>query len=995
VESWVDAMLGVLGTTALLLDNGPDDTWGKPRERAVLATLVVHAGQVVPIDKLLRWVWPQDKPMPQNPGPTFNTYATRIRRALERLPSPPKLRAGQGGYTLEMDRSLIDFHQFRDLVAEARKHVADEPSTVVDMVDAALWLWRGLPLADLASAPALAWRERMLQNEWLAAQTIRVQALLDLGRHDEVIAALDDVQADYPNDVQLATLRLTALYGRRRFEDATRYYLVTRRRFRDDGDDQAAHHLRQHYATLAADHTVSTGPQPTAVPRQLQHDVLDFVGRREQLAALDEVGADQTGVLILDGPGGVGKTALAVHWAHRVRSRFVDGDLFVDLCGFSDRATVDPATVVDDFLVALGQSPDPTLSRRQREQLLSRLLADRRTLVVLDNARDTAQVRNLVAILSSSLVIVTSRQRLSTLRAATGARRISVPPMTTAESAELLSVQARSRIADDHRLVDLCGGLPLMITVLAEDLAGRTAAQLVDFAARLNRRKLLVAVGEHGDGAPPGAACFAASYRALAVPERRLFRLLSLHPGPDISAEAAYACDGRTPTETMRSLVRLTGANVLQQNELERYRLHDLLAEFGAQRLDADESPAARHTAHVRMLDFYVAAATEAAGTAYSDYVAPPNQSDGRPIRFADAAEALTWFHRERTNLTAVIRQAHETSCYDHVWRLADPVAMYFARSGCTIEAKAVHELAASAARLVGDAGGEASALLDLGMALLDLGELDQAKERLDAALSLVEAAGLDRGIASVLHQLGRLATVRGDSSAALRHFSRGLAIAESIEDFQGVSWFHCGIGRVLRGIDRHDEARTHLHKAEWQATRIGERSAEASCLVELGALFRELGDHATAAGYCERALAISEGIPDLAEVARFCVLLCDINRERRHFDKAVRYGRRAVEVLRGSQNLASQADAAEKLGDALHESGERDEAVLVWRQAADLHEYTGAVGRSTGVHHKLDDVFLGQDRTVPLARGSSTDHRIVTEPPQWVVQPGMPHSDG
>jgi tetratricopeptide (TPR) repeat protein len=988
-------MLGILGTTALLLDGGPDDTWGKPRERAVLATLVVHAGQVVPIEKLLRWVWPHDKPVPQNPGPTFSTYATRIRRALERLPSPPTLRAGQGGYRLELDRSRIDFFRFKDLVAEARKHIAEDPGRVVDMIEAALWLWRGMPLADLTSEPALAWRERTLQNEWLAAHTIRVQALLDLGRHDEVIAALDDVQADYPNDVQLATLRLTALYGRRRFEDATRYYLVTRRRFRDDGDDQAANHLRQHNATLAADNTVPTGPQPTAVPRQLQHDVLDFVGRREQLAALDEIGADQTGVLILDGPGGVGKTALAVHWAHRVRSRFPDGDLFVNLCGFSDRATVDSATVVDDFLVALGQSPDPTLSRRQRDQLLSRLLADRRTLVVLDNARDTDHVRDLVGLLSSSLVIVTSRQRLSTLRAATGARRISVAPMTPAESAELLSVQARSRIADDHRLVDLCGGLPLMITVLAEDLAGRSAAQLVDFADRLNRRKLLVAVGAHGDGAPPGEACFAASYRALAVPERRLFRLLSMHPGPDISAEAAYACDGRSSMEAMRSLVKLAGANVLQQDEFERYRLHDLLAEFGAQRLDIDEPADTRHAALLRMLDFYVVAATEAAGTAYSDYVAPPNQSDVRPIRFEDAEEALTWFHRERTNLTAVIRQAHETSCYDHVWRLADPVAMFFARAGCAIEAKAVHELAASAARLVGDRGGEASALLDLGIVLVDLGEHEPAKERLDAALSLVESAGLDRGISTVLHQLGRLATLRGDTAEALRHFNRGLAIAENVEDYQGVSWFHRGIGRVLRGIDRLDEARTHLHKAEWQATRIGERSAQASSLVELGELFRELGDHATAAGYCERALAISESIPDLAEVARFCVLLCEINKERRHFDKAVRYGRRAVEVLRGSQNLASQATAAETLGDALHASGERDEAVLVWRQATHLHEYTGAVGRATRVHHKIDDMFLGQDRTVPLARDDSADHGIVNDPPQWVVQPGTQHTDG
>jgi len=984
-------MLGILGTTALLLDGRPDDTWGKPRERAVLAALVIHAGQVVPVDKLLRWAWPKDKPAPQNPGATFNTYATRIRRALERLPSPPILRAGQGGYRLEMDPARIDFHRFRHLVAEARKHVAEDPGRVVDMVEEAVWLWRGLPLADLTSELALAWRERLLQNEWLAAQTMRVQALLDLGRYDEVVAALDELQADFPNDVQLATSRLTALHGRRRFEDTTRYFLATRRRFRTDGDDHAAHHLLQHYTALMAENPDSSGPQATAVPRQLPHDVLDFVGRRTQLAELDEVGAGRTGVLILDGPGGVGKTALALHWAHRVRARFPDGDLFVDLCGFSDRARVDPATVVDDFLVALGQPPDPALSRRQREQLLSRLLADRRTLVVLDNARDPDHVRELVGLLSSCLVIVTSRQRLSRLRTATGARRITVPPMTPAESADLLSVHARSRVSDEHRLVEMCGGLPLMITLLAEDLAGRSMAQLAEFAARLNRRQLLRAVGEDGDGLPPGEACFAASYRALAPQERRLFRLLAVHPGPDVSAEAAYACDGRTPTETMRSLRTMACAHVIEETDgFGRFRCHDLLFEFATQRLD-DEPADSRQAARQRMLDFYVAAATDAAGMVYPGYLAPPNHADSHPIRFTDAAEALAWFHRERTNLTAVIWHAHESSCHDHVWRLVDPVATFFTRSGCTIESRAVHELAVTSARLVSEPEAEISALLELGMAQLALAEHQQAKDNLEAALAVAETAGIDRGRSTVLNQLGRLAVALGDSVAALRHFDRGLAIAERNGDHEGISWLHCGIGGVLRGIDRHDEALTHLQRGMWQAQQIGERSAEASCLVELGAVFRQLRDYASAVAHCERALAISESIPDLAEVARFCVLLCEINKDRRHFDAAVRYGRRAVEVLRGSQNLASQADAVEALADALHESGERAAAVLSWRQAADLHDYLGAARRATRAHRKIDESYLGQDRTVPLARADSPGHGRVIHPPQ-VAWPSSPN---
>jgi tetratricopeptide (TPR) repeat protein len=179
-----------------------------------------------------------------------------------------------------------------------------------------------------------------------------------------------------------------------------------------------------------------------------------------------------------------------------------------------------------------------------------------------------------------------------------------------------------------------------------------------------------------------------------------------------------------------------------------------------------------------------------------------------------------------------------------------------------------------------------------------------------------------------------------------------------------------------------------------WQAQQIGERSAEACCLGELGAVFRQLRDYATAADFCERALAISEGIPDLAEVARFCVLLCEVNKDRRQFDTAVRYGRRAVEVLRGSQNFASQADAVEALGDALHESGEREGAVQSWRQAADLHDYTGAVRRATMAHRKIDQSYLVHDRTVPLARADSPVHGSVNRPPQ-VAWPSSPNSNG
>jgi tetratricopeptide (TPR) repeat protein len=238
------------------------------------------------------------------------------------------------------------------------------------------------------------------------------------------------------------------------------------------------------------------------------------------------------------------------------------------------------------------------------------------------------------------------------------------------------------------------------------------------------------------------------------------------------------------------------------------------------------------------------------------------------------------------------------------------------------------------------------------------------------------------------LYQLGQLAMRREDPVDALRLFERGLAIAEKVGDHHGLSWFHCGIGSVLRGLDRHREALDHLNEARWQARRTGEKSAETNCLLELGAIFRELRDYETAASQSELALTLAESVPDLAAIARACVSLCEINKDRRRFDDSIRFGHRAVDVLRGSQNLASQAGAAEVLGDALYAAGEQDEAVAVWRRAADLHDYTGATSRATGVHAKVSAVLQAIERTVPLARADSVGHDFVTDPPQWVVPP-------
>lgn len=885
---------------------------------------------------------------------------------LARLPGAPRLLTERGGFRLVIDPELVDLHQFRALVAQARTERM--PGRVVELVERALWLWRGLPLGDLTTAPALVWREQVIREDWLAAQTVRARALLDLDRHEQALADLDELQADFPDDLGLARLRLSALYHLRRFTEATRYFLVTWHRLRDNGDEHAAHLLREHDAGLASDHPAPALPEPTVVPRQLPDDVPDFVGRRAELTALDRAG--DAGVVLLDGPGGVGKTTLAVHWAHRARSRFTDGQVFVNMRGFSAHAAVDTAAVVDDLLVALGQPPERNLGRRQRERLLCVLAADRRLLVVLDNVRDADPVRRLVELLPSCLVVVTSRGRL-TLPASVPVRRVPVRPMSPESATILLSVRAHGRIPDADRISTFCGGLPLLLSVLAGQLTGTSPAHLGELVTRLDRRRILSAVG---DPTRPGESCLTWAYQALATPERRLFRLLALHPSDEIAAEVAYACDGRTPAETIKSLMCLAAAHLLEpSDELDRFARHDVLAEFATRCLERDESPDEVLAARERLLDFYLATASSAARVACPGFAA----AHDHVVPFADAAEALTWFGRERCTLTTALRQTADDGWHDKVRELADPVATLLDRAGYTAESRSMRQLALDAARVVG--AHTTAALAELGAAHMVLEEHDAARRCLAAAARMAPADDLRNGHVPVFDQLGQLAMLRGDRAEALTLYRRGLAVAEKAEDLAGLCWLHCRIGQVLRVAQRVDDALGHLGEARTAARRAGERSAEALSLAEIGALYRGVGDCSAALAYCEEALAIAETVPDLTAAALICVTLSTIGWESRWFDKAVEYSRRGVELLRGSQDLVTQARVVAAHGDALYHSGEPLEAVLMWQQAADLYDHAGFRVLALRLRSKTESHRIGS--SAPRARDESPAVDIVPPP--------------
>lgn len=989
----MDAFLGILGTTALLLDGEPNDTWGKPRERAVLATLAVHVNRVVPIGTLIQWAWPADKPIPQNPAGTFHLYAARIRRVLRRLPAPALLAAGQGGYRLEMDRSLIDLFRFRALITRAGTDLTHrDPEQAIAVIEDALTLFRGSPGADLSTPKAEAWRTGIIQNQLLAANRMLLEQLVATRRFDEAITRLDDLHADYPNDVTLAELRLSALFGARRGTHATAFYFATRNKLLGV-DDHAAEHLRRHHDALWAEHTTAHRPTPAAPPHQMPPAHRCFVGRDELLDTLDAaVPADgpPAGVVIVDGAGGVGKTALVVHWAHQRQHLFPDGNLFVNMRGFATRNQVEVAAVVDHFLGALGHAPGPTLPPSTREQLLSSLLTGRRTLVVLDNVHDSDHVRSLLPLLPNCLVIITSRQRLVTLRTETGARQITVPPMTTTESADLLTAQLGPRLLGERQrtgLVELCGGMPLLLTVLAGNLANKSAAAVEEYATLLDRRQLVVGLDDHGDGPTSGAACFEPSYRALAPEERRLFRLLTLHPGPEFGLTAACACGGGDMVATRRGIGRLVGLHLLEEADsgVNRFRFHDVLAEYGRYCRDRDEPPEEQAAAVRRVLDHYVGSATQACHALQRSYnPPPPSARPAVPVTtFESSEDAVLWFGRERTNLTSAIVYAAGHGYHDDAWRLTDPVTAFFDRAGANTESRDVRLIALRSTRATGNREGEASILNGLGMAHMKLGDLDEAQRCFTEALRLAVEENHPRGQASTLHLLGWAALRQGHAAEALDLFHRGMAIDHRSANKEGMCWAHSRIGQALHAMDQHAQALRHLHEAVRIAHEIGETSAEAMSLRELGDLHRELGDLATATTYCQRALAIAEHVPDLPAVAETCAALCEINSAMHRTPAAIAFGRRAVEMCERTRDLARHAHALEVLGNAQHACGDLVDAVVAWRQAAELYEHTGNVASAGRLRAAIGGVPVFYQEIVPIARSAEE----AEAPRAWLLE--------
>ncbi len=859
------------------------------RVRALLAVLALAVPDSVSVDAIGQRLW-GDNP-PANLRPSVHTSVARLRTLLA---ADVSVDTTPGGYALRIDPQQVDALVFTQLLDQAG--LASGTAAERDLLTAALALWRGEPFAGIRSD----WLDReqapRLTEAYLSATERRIDLDLADGRHDVVLPLLRELTAKHPLRESLWLRLLTALSRSGRPAEALTLYDELRRRLADElGVDPVAELRGLHAELLEA--TEPRRPTPArSTPRQLPPGPARFTGRTAALDRLDALsGGPETlsahaarvgsgsrihsgattdhhplAILAVHGQGGVGKTSLALHWAHRAADRFPDGQLYLNLQGYGPGDPMDPDAALDILLRALGISGDQIPERGPaRTAMLRTVLADRRVLLLLDNARDAEQVRPLLPG-SGCLVLITSRSQLRSLAAREGAHRVALDRFGPDDAAAYLTatfephhVQATS--TEIAELSDLCGHLPLALAIAAERVTREPATgvralitELRDHPDRLG----VLDVDEDDDGAL--RVVFDWSYRVLAPEQARLFRLLALQPAQDLGLGAVAALASVSEHEAARCLDGLVGAHLLEQPG-RRYQLHDLLRLYSNTLVQQTEEPAEREAARARVLDWYAHSALSGKvmlerSKPLLDFGSPlPGVT---PLTFDETARAADWFTAERHVLIAAVhdavRHGHDRAAYQLAFALW-PYLIYLRAFDELFE---LQRVGLEAARRTGDLLSEAALAEGLGAAYLHRRDFPRCSEHLTHALKLFDTLGAERGRASVLTVLGRMFRYAGDAQASIEHHQQAIAALTPDEPVQ-IARNLASMAQMYLADGRYDEACAAADRAVHLNRTSGERRAEAFALDTLATAEVARGNHTTAAALYEQSLTICRSLSD------------------------------------------------------------------------------------------------------------------------------------
>jgi tetratricopeptide (TPR) repeat protein len=664
----------------------------------------------------------------------------------------------------------------------------------------------------------------------------------------------------------------------------------------------------------------------------------------------------------VSGTGGVGKTALAVHWAHRVAGQFPDGQLYLNLRGYDPEAPVTAGDALASFLGALGVTgADVPLDLDERAARYRTAVAGRRMLIVLDNAATVQQVRPLLPGTPGAMVVVTSRDSLAGLVALHGARRLDLDLLPRADALDLLRDLVGARVEAEPEaaatLAVQCARLPLALRVAAELAAARPAAPLSDLVAELaqaQRRLDLLDAG--GDPRAAVRAVFSWSVRHLPAPAARAFRLLGLHPGPDTDAYAAAALTG-TGVDGARSMLDLLArAHLVHPTGAGRYGMHDLLRAYAAVLAAEQDAEPERRAAVGRLLDYYLAAAAAAvdrmhpAEAGSRPRVAPP----GTPIpALADADAGLAWLDIERASLVAVAAHAAAHGRPDHTVRLAATLYRYLA-GGHPTDALAIHGHARTAARHAADPAAEAQALTGLGVVHGQLGEHERAAGSFEEALALFRRAGDPVGQARALGNLGTVQERLGRYGPAAGHLRHALALFRQAGDEVGEARALTGLGTVETRLGGYEPAAEHHRQAMALFRRAGDRSGEARALTSLGTVEARLGRYRQAAEHHRQALILYRQAGNRYGQAWALDSLGAAHTHLGRPDRATEHHQQALTLFRQTGDRDGEPSALNGLGEAARAAGHPTDAIARHADALAAAGGTGARDQQARAHTGL-----------------------------------------
>jgi len=876
---------------------------GQPRQRAVLAALAVDAGRLVTWDTLIDRVWGEAPP--DGVRQAIYAHITRVRRLLAQghalSPTAPemKLIRQQGGYVLETTVDRIDLHRFRMLAERSRARQCPDDERICRL-DEALRLWRGTPLAGLPGAWATRVRETW-QGHRLEVVAAWAQALRRTGQADAAIGALTELLGDNPLS-ELLVLELMQAYtaGGRSIEALECYDAMRRRLATELGVPPSADLRNLHRAILRGEaRAVSGSPRAQAIPAQLPSAPPSFTGRAGSLAALD-AWAGPGGIVVVAGVGGVGKTALVVHWSHRRAARFPEGQLFIDLGGYSPAAPMAPIEALSWMLYLLGVPGEQIPADTQQAAALYRShVAGRRMLIVLDNVADAEQVRPLLPGSPTCHVIITSRARLAALNVTHDCRQLTLAPLSPGEGLYLLETligthRTAAEPAAAAELLRLCGNLPLAIRIASARLAHRPQRRLADQVSTLDS-DVLSGLAVPGDSGTAVRAVFDRSYDRLTPTEQRLFRCIGLCPGSTVGVPALATMAGIDLTDAERIVDRLIEYCLIEQPLHGRCGMHDLIRAYAKARALSDEDTEQRDAALKRLAGWYLSTVRQAVEICGSDH-------RGSSEIFAGPVEANAWLDAEMPNLVAMARHAADAGPRPAAWQLAQTLREYLwrrreraaweaiARAGLrAAEADndlnalaACHRVAANmelsrsrhaeaighyrAALRFGQASGsehERYTRCGLAQTYRELGRLDQAESLLLESLVLVRDNGNAAVVADVLSRLGLLYTESGSARAAVTCLTEALDRYHAAGAQLRQSEVHNNLAQALCLTGELDSAMHHVLAGKEIALRFGDRVGEANKLDTLAVVRREMGRLDQALDDAHTALSIALRLDD------------------------------------------------------------------------------------------------------------------------------------